>query len=425
MVVAIFTFLLLLFLIAVLGNYQTKKKEKEIEFLTEKVKILSQNKSVLQTQMKRTEEKLQSSQSFKSYFDSKIPYVFVNRTGALTLFNDRFVKSFGLSIEDQEKTIFKIFPDALQQGLDFRKVIQQNKRDLEQNELKYEKDGETFYYSVEHIPQVKLGNDQGAIFLFYDISKYAKDQKEVERIIRGKLDEEIEYQKRLSYKILEAQQKERARIGKDLHDGIGQMLTALKFNIESISIPEENKLFGKIEKTKDIAGSIIKKVRQATFNLKPPELEDYGLDSALEKMAQSLSLYTGVEVNYVNRTDFDLRLTPKQESNIYSIVQEATNNAIKYSGVNHVTIFLSHSQEMVSIKIIDEGKGFDYKKQKSQTMLDDESTKMGLSSMQERVNALDGRMFINTKPGKGTSITVNIPIFLQAKTNSITQTVNL
>jgi signal transduction histidine kinase len=204
---------------------------------------------------------------------------------------------------------------------------------------------------------------------------------------------------------VEGQEEERKRIAKDIHDGIGQMLTALKFNIESINLKNKEKTAEKISYIKDLTADLIKGVRTATFNLTPPELSDHGIIPALQKMTAELARLTGENILFENRTEGTLRLNSLAETNIYRVVQEAVNNAIKYAAANYILVTVNSSEGMLSIMVDDDGTGFDV------DIADkgDHGSEggMGLFFMKERISYINGRLFINSKKGKGTRVTVN------------------
>ena len=240
-----------------------------------------------------------------------------------------------------------------------------------------------------------------------DITKRKEGQIEIERLTQKSFEERMSQQKIISSKIIESQEKEQNRIAKDVHDGLGQMLTGLKYNLESIDINNIDKTAVKIEELKGLTADIIKGVRTATFNLTPPELTDYGIVPAITKLTQELSRLTGKQIVFFNKTDFKIRLDSLAEINIYRITQEAINNAIKYAQSTHIIVSLSHSEKILSIVIDDNGKGFDPSKIKRIKTGDGG---MGMTFMKERISYINGRFFITSQLGQGTRVTLNIPL---------------
>ena len=143
----------------------------------------------------------------------------------------------------------------------------------------------------------------------------------------------------------------------------------------------------------------------ATFNLTPPELTDHGIASALQTLTSKLAKLTGKNILFENSSDFDIRLDSLTEINLYRISQEAVNNAIKYAESNYILVRINHSNDILSISIMDDGKGFDQKKSSGK-----QRKGMGLVFMEERIKYIDGRLFINSEKENGTKITINTPI---------------
>ena len=216
----------------------------------------------------------------------------------------------------------------------------------------------------------------------------------------------MQQKKAQASQIVEGQEEERKRIAKDIHDGIGQMLTALKFNIESIDIEDKAKTGEKITYLKSLTSDLIKGVRTATFNLTPPELSDHGIFPAIHKMTTELSKLTGKKVLFKNKTDTNIRFDSLAETNIYRVTQEAVNNAIKYAEANYILVTLNYSYPILSVVIDDDGKGFDDSILGKLPKNNSEGG-MGLFFMKERIDYINGRLFINSELGKGTRVTIN------------------
>jgi two-component system sensor histidine kinase DegS len=266
---------------------------------------------------------------------------------------------------------------------------------------------ESIWLDLSMVP-VTIKKDQSELLVIcFDITERKKAEQEVERLNTENTTDKLNQQKIISSKIVENQENEQNRIAKEIHDGIGQMLTGLKFSLESINLDDKEKSAQKIEYLKKLSLDIIKGVRTATFNLMPPELSDHGIVSSLAKLTQELSKLTGKEILFYNKTDFDKRLDSLVEINIYRLTQEAINNALKYADSSHIIVQLSHSATLLSVIIDDNGKGFDVssveKKRNSESG-------MGLLFMKERIQYINGRVFFNSIPGEGTRITFNIPI---------------
>ncbi|MEH6406998.1 MAG: ATP-binding protein, partial [Leeuwenhoekiella sp.] len=309
-------------------------------------------------------------------------------------FNNTEKFSHVLSTQEKEREIIE-------------KTIAENKKTGWQGEIKTTtKEGDSIWLDLSIIPFTASDERAELLIICLDITRRKEAQLEIERLNIKNFEEKIHQQKVVSRQIIENQEKEQNRIARDLHDGIGQMLTGLKFNLESIDMADTPKASAKIENLKTLTSNIIKGVRTATFNLTPPELTDHGIVPALTKMTQELSKLTGKNIILFNKTDFNLRLDSLVEINIYRITQEAINNAVKYAESSHIIVSLNHSKELLSITIDDNGKGFDPKKVKRALG----EGGMGMTFMRERVKYINGRLFMHSSPDEGTRITLNVPI---------------
>ena len=207
--------------------------------------------------------------------------------------------------------------------------------------------------------------------------------------------------------ILEGQEEERKRIAMDIHDGIGQMLTSLKFQIESINLKESEKAQSKISEIDLLIKQIIKEVRKVTFNLKPTVLGDYGLQAALNVFIQEIGKL--IDIKLIYKTEGELyRLPQKIENNIFRIIQEAINNAIKYSGADVIEVFLRQTENDLTIMVKDAGKGFDPKIVEARSV--NIESGRGFFNMYERTEYVNGRLEIISDPGKGTTVQLVVPM---------------
>ena len=264
----------------------------------------------------------------------------------------------------------------------------------------------TIWLELSILPINQEGVQQDILLLCNDLTIRKEAQLEIERLNEERFELEITQQKIRSVQVVEAQEEERKRIAKDMHDGIGQMLTALKFNLEGVNLNKPEKAKQKLADIKTLAGDLIKSVRVATFNLTPPELTDYGIGTGLAKLVEGLNKRTGKNILFNNRTNFQGRFDSSTETNLYRITQEAINNSIKYAQANFTLVTLSHSDDLLSIVIDDDGIGFDT----TAPFPKEDGSGMGLSFMEERVNFINGRLFVRSTAGEGTRITVNMPI---------------
>lgn len=354
------------------------------------------------------ENSVKELKSLNYAMENTLLYCRVAPDGSIIHIGEKFSKLLKYNPFLAVKTFAQVLSPIEKEQAVIDRIIIEKQRTGWQGELNItSKNNESLWLDLSMVPVTIKKEESELLIICFDITERKKAEQEVERLNNENSNDKINQQKIISSKIVENQENEQNRIAREIHDGIGQMLTGLKFSLESIDLSDKEKTAQKIEYLKKLSLDIIKGVRTATFNLMPPELSDHGINSALAKLTQELSKLTGKNIQFYNKTDFDKRLDSLVEINIYRLVQEAINNAIKYANSTHIIVQLSHSQTLLSITIDDNGKGFDMiaadKKRNSESG-------MGLLFMKERIQYINGRVFINSIPEEGTRITFNIPI---------------
>lgn len=320
-------------------------------------------------------------------------------------------KKFEDYLGHDEDLTFRKFEEVLtykhNQHHKIRKVLTNANDEMVSRELSLTNHkGEVYWVDMAIINMDNSKRSKRRLIVCTDITERKKYDLRVQKVNRDKFVKEVQFQKDLSQQIMSAQEDERKRIAKDIHDGIGQMLTALRFSIDGINLDDTNAAKESFTGLKEVFGQLIKDVRSVTFSLAPPELSDHGLAPALRKMSNVLSKITGIRVLYENVSEFDIRLEKNVEINIYRIVQEAVNNALKYAESSYILITLSHTDDFLSIKVEDDGKGFELKDVNFKAV----GTGHGLRFMNERIDFVHGKLMLNSAPGKGTTIAVDIPL---------------
>ncbi|TPG34092.1 ATP-binding protein [Flavobacterium pectinovorum] len=389
-----------------------KPTNKKIEKLI--AKLLSSQKKALKLAYDTeiiSEIKENSVKELKSLnyaMENTLLYCRIAPDGSIIHVGEKFAKLINYTKFSSNKKFSEVLTTDEKEQLNIDRIIFEKQRSGWTGEIKIiNKEGQTFWLDLSMVPVTIKKEESELLIICFDITERKKAQREVERLNIENSTEKINQQKVISSRIVENQENEQNRIAKEIHDGIGQMLTGLKFSLESINLDDKEKSAQKIEYLKKLSLDIIKGVRTATFNLMPPELSDHGIVSSLAKLTQELSKLTGKEILFYNKTDFNQRLDSLIEINIYRLTQEAINNAIKYAESSHIIVQLSHSNTLLSIIVDDNGKGFDIqsvdKKRNSESG-------MGLLFMKERIQYINGRVFIKSIPGEGTRITFNVPI---------------
>jgi signal transduction histidine kinase len=207
--------------------------------------------------------------------------------------------------------------------------------------------------------------------------------------------------KDLSRRLVDAQEQERHAISRDLHDHVGQSLAALLMDVQSlvdshtISDPDR----GTIEKIKALAEDCAKEVRNIALLLRPSMLDDLGLLAALEWQGREVSRRSGLIVDVVVDEAVD-NLSDEQKTCIYRVVQEALHNSAKHANARHVHVCVREVPNRVILSIEDDGIGFDPSRRRG----------MGILGMHERATRLEGALVIDSSPGRGTRLRVDLPL---------------
>jgi signal transduction histidine kinase len=220
--------------------------------------------------------------------------------------------------------------------------------------------------------------------------------------------QEMDEQKLRSSYLIEGQEEERKRIAREIHDGLGQMLTALKFSIEKVGdwVEESEKGQLNLKELRQLITQTITEARTISFNLMPAVLSDFGIASALKLLTGQIATSSEISITFTTNLTGE-RLLKNAEIGLYRIAQEAIHNAIKYAKASEITIDLSLKKKHIHLKIDDNGQGFAYNEVALKPGKNNPSA--GISNMKERAFIINGDIKITTKPGKGTHIHVKIP----------------
>ena len=206
--------------------------------------------------------------------------------------------------------------------------------------------------------------------------------------------------------LIEGQEEERKRLARELHDGLGQMLTALKLGIEKMGAHGTFTEKGQkqLEELKMLIVQTIGETRVISFNLMPAVLSDFGIAPALKLLTSQTSNNTGSNITF--HTNFNGARLPKNiEIGLYRIAQEGIHNALKYAQADRIAVELVTKKKYIHLVIDDNGKGFLYGAEEEKGV-----AHLGINNMQERSHMINGSMKIQSEPGKGTRIHIKLPV---------------
>jgi len=230
-----------------------------------------------------------------------------------------------------------------------------------------------------------------------------------QKLQQSKIDE-LESEKKLTATeaVLKGEEQERTRLAKDLHDGLGGMLSGIKYSLTSVKenlvmTPGNAQAF---ERSIDMLDSSIKEMRRVAHNMMPEILIKYGLDTALKEFCGEIDRSGVIHVNYQSVGMQKAEIEQTTAVTIYRIVQELVNNTIKHAQAKNVLVQLHQSaqENLLAVTIEDDGKGFDT------GILDRPGGGIGWQSIKNRVEFLKGKVDIQSSAGKGTSVMIEISI---------------
>lgn len=219
---------------------------------------------------------------------------------------------------------------------------------------------------------------------------------------RKKLEEQLVLkerirQKQLAQAAVNAQEKERADIGKELHDNISQMLTSTRLFLDILNNKSPDEL---LERSIKNINTIIGEVRNVSRSLVPSSIEDLGLIASLNDLMDSVRATKMMEVEFYPDSEVETLIHPNSKLTLYRIVQEQMNNILKHAGAKNVLIELFADNNIIELIVTDDGQGFDMNTAKKG---------LGLKNMRSRTELLNGNIDIKTGPGKGCKLKVQIP----------------
>jgi signal transduction histidine kinase len=245
-----------------------------------------------------------------------------------------------------------------------------------------------------------LRNKEGNAYRMIGAAQDVTEKKRLE-------EELLTQQKAITQATINTQEKERTEISKELHDNVNQVLTTTKLYLDlAVANPElKDELIAK--SSKNII-NVITEIRKLSQSLMIPSLEELGLLDSIEDLVESINTTKKIHAVFVHEKIDETILNENQKLTLFRITQEALNNIIRHANATRTTIELSNNKKRVQLTIKDNGKGFD-----------SFSTKKGagLNNIRNRVYLLSGQLTINTHPGKGCTLVVELPHRLVSQLN--------
>ncbi len=256
-----------------------------------------------------------------------------------------------------------------------------------------------------------IGIAGATLFRMTRLERHSEEQRlrteEAERELR-----------RLSRQLVQAQEAERKSISRELHDEVGQMLTALRMELRSLhdlrSADEEQQFDAHLDAAKRLAEQSLKALRDMAMGLRPSMLDDLGLGSAVQWQARQFSKHSGIPVN-VEIEGVPANLPEPYRTCVYRIVQEALTNCARHAGAKTINVGIKARETGLAVSVRDDGRGFDPSNVRGRGL--------GLIGIEERVKELGGRLTLTSRPGNGTVLSARIPLPREVFANEYSSTV--
>lgn len=362
------------------------------------------------TDIKRTEKHLQESEFFiKGILNSLDSHIAViDESGSIIAVNDNW-KFFAM--QNGEVTLdrtgvgsnyFNVCLNSSNNGEKFADEALQGMKNVMDEKLKY------FYMEYPcHSPTkqrwfemrvMKFDSDEPRIVVAHtDISALKKKEKEV-----SKKNEEL---KKLTAYLQKVREQERTIIAREIHDELGQQVTALKMDIDWVRHKQENPeeaIVSKLDQMTYMSNELITTIRRISSDLRPAIIDDFGLIAALEWKCKDFEEKTGITCSFES-TVKERKFANEFSINVYRILQETLTNVSRHAAAKSVSVSVSEGKTKFVLEIIDDGKGI------SNTDIANGKT-LGILGMKERAIVLGGKLILNGEKGKGTLTTLILPL---------------
>jgi two-component system, chemotaxis family, CheB/CheR fusion protein len=414
-------------------NEELRSSTEELETSKEELQSINEELSTVNQELKiKIEELSQANNDFTNLMNSTdIGTIFLDRGLRVKMFTPRARDAFNLISTDINRPLLHIAHKLTYKDLE--DDIERVRQTLHTLEREVTTTDQRWY--VMRILPYRTAEDRidGLVLTFVDISAIKSAESELEDA-RGQL--EVKVQERTSdlrtanlalssevderrksevlrakllKQLVEAQEGERRRLSRELHDQLGQQMTALRLKLETLKgeTKQRKKLGSDIDELLDITEQLDSDIDFLAWELRPRVLDDLGLSEALRVYVDRWAEHFKVAAQFHMTGLNEHRLSPELENHFYRTAQEALNNVAKHSQATKVDVLLERRGTYAVLIIEDNGVGFKDLEQSTRTM--------GLTGMQERAKLLDGTFEIESKLNEGTTIFVRVPI--QGKTN--------
>jgi two-component system sensor histidine kinase UhpB len=250
---------------------------------------------------------------------------------------------------------------------------------------------------IEHV-------DPSAPSSFRPEAANAKEVERLERSFRSLLDRVVVERRRSGQLVLRAQEEERRRVARDLHDEVNQALTAILLRLEALAQDAPPGRADEVAELKRLANSAMDELLNLARQLRPAALDDHGLVAAIDAQLKQFSTRSGIQAA-LSTTGDPSALDEDLQTAVYRVTQEALANAARHAGASRVEVDLAANGTGAELHVRDDGQGFDLAAPPSETS----GAGLGLEGMSERARLVGGALDVRSSPGGGTSVTLRVP----------------
>ena len=236
-------------------------------------------------------------------------------------------------------------------------------------------------------------------------AKLSESNKQLRREMQERERAE-EAREELRRQLIHAQEEERRRIARELHDQMGQNLTALNMGLKTLA-DNNHSAIDQVRPLQELAAQTARDLHRVAMELRPAPLDDLGLIKAIRNLAEGWADRCGIETDLALEAYQPAGVSSEIETTLYRIIQEALNNVAKHSGATRVSIVLRRTSDQVQAIIEDNGRGFDTTRANDRT---DGRGHLGLVGIEERLAGMNGSLHLESAPNNGTTMVVRIPI---------------
>ena len=367
-----------------------KPTYKELEQRVKKLEKEAIGCKQVQEALRRSEEK------YKTLTTNSLTGIFIHQDGRFVFVNDRFATMHGYTTEELL-------------GKEYKLLIHPDYREIVEERVSKRLKGESV---PDHYEVQRLKKDGGTIWCEMIVAaiEYRGKTAIMGNIVNiSKRKQAEEHVRTLTQQLMKAQENERQRIARYLHDNVAQDLSLVRIGCETLFDNYPSIHIGIREKTSELS-KILKRsiaaLRNFAYDLHPPGLEQLGLVRTAYQYCEEFAEKNQININFFAAGMDDLTIPFDTEINLYRLIQEALWNIKKHAHADSVTLKMVASFPYIILRIEDDGKGFDINDRMVSAV---KEKRMGLRSMEERVSLLNGKMKIQSRPTEGTKICIEVP----------------